>query len=304
MGGRLTVSSREHYGSTFTFILPYKVSNTCDSSDDADELSDMANHDGEPDDTTESYFQFQPRTLGSLFNSNGTSRTPKLLPHKIGYTSLHKLNGLPGNSYSFPYGNSRPKESVSLEDSCSSIGVAETSPEPETSESQGAHPDIEDGASRSIQCRDDSNNKLQNSQTDQMQQGETSREMDVAPNIAKSQEGCQTQENSDAINSHQISKISTEVKSPALEPKILLVEDNKINVMVTQSMMKQLGHSIDVVNNGVEAVLAVQRRSYSLVFMVILLNLQSFLFLFLFSQTRILKILAFIHYCRMCACPL
>ncbi|KAI8020449.1 Histidine kinase 5 [Camellia lanceoleosa] len=38
-----------------------------------------------------------------------------------------------------------------------------------------------------------------------------------------------------------------------LKPKILLVEDNKINVMVTRSMMKQLGHTIDVVNNGVEA---------------------------------------------------
>ncbi|KAG5048336.1 hypothetical protein JHK85_009439 [Glycine max] len=40
MGGQLTVSSKEHYGSTFTFILPYKVSIACDHSDDLDELSD------------------------------------------------------------------------------------------------------------------------------------------------------------------------------------------------------------------------------------------------------------------------
>ncbi|KAE8654763.1 hypothetical protein F3Y22_tig00117047pilonHSYRG00141 [Hibiscus syriacus] len=50
-------------------------------------------------------------------------------------------------------------------------------------------------------------------------------------------------------------------------PNILLVEDSKINVMVAQSMLKQLGHTIDVVNNGVEAVCAVQKRSYDLVLM-------------------------------------
>ncbi|CAL5361107.1 unnamed protein product [Camellia sinensis] len=51
------------------------------------------------------------------------------------------------------------------------------------------------------------------------------------------------------------------------KPKILLVEDNKINVMVTRSMMKQLGHTIDVVNNGVEAVRAAQSCTYDLVLM-------------------------------------
>ncbi|GMP52117.1 hypothetical protein CsSME_00018064 [Camellia sinensis var. sinensis] len=51
------------------------------------------------------------------------------------------------------------------------------------------------------------------------------------------------------------------------KPKILLVEDNKINVMVTRSMMKQLGHTIDVVNNGVEAIRAVQSYTYDLVLM-------------------------------------
>ncbi|KAL0324000.1 UNVERIFIED_CONTAM: Histidine kinase [Sesamum calycinum] len=45
MGGYLTVSSKEHYGSTFTFILPYKVSLISDSSDDSDELSHMENQD-------------------------------------------------------------------------------------------------------------------------------------------------------------------------------------------------------------------------------------------------------------------
>jgi hypothetical protein len=70
MGGNLTVTSKEHCGSTFTFILPYKVSTTCDNSDDQDELSDVDNND---DDTTEGFFQFPPQTLGSLFTSNGST---------------------------------------------------------------------------------------------------------------------------------------------------------------------------------------------------------------------------------------
>ena len=49
MGGRLTVTSKEHVGSTFTFILPYKVSTACDDSDDPDELSDVDDND---DDTS------------------------------------------------------------------------------------------------------------------------------------------------------------------------------------------------------------------------------------------------------------
>jgi hypothetical protein len=70
MGGHLTVTSKEHCGSTFTFILPYKVSTTCDNSDDSDELSDVDNND---DDTTGGFFQFPPQTLGSLFTSNGST---------------------------------------------------------------------------------------------------------------------------------------------------------------------------------------------------------------------------------------
>jgi len=56
IGGRLTVSSKEHCGSTFTFILPYKVSTSCDNFDDLDELSDV---DGNEDDTIEGFFQNQ-----------------------------------------------------------------------------------------------------------------------------------------------------------------------------------------------------------------------------------------------------
>ncbi|KAI8019015.1 Histidine kinase 5 [Camellia lanceoleosa] len=59
---------------------------------------------------------------------------------------------------------------------------------------------------------------------------------------------------------------SPEIPKSMLKPKIPLVEDNKINVMVTRSMMKQLDHTIDV-NNEVKAVRAVQSCTSDLVLM-------------------------------------
>ena len=285
MGGCLTVSSREHFGSTFTFILPYKVSNMCDSSDDAEEISDMANHDAPSEDVTESYFQFQPRTLGSLFNSNGSSRTSKLLSHKIGYTSSHKLNGLPHNSYSFPLSNGSQQETVSIEDACSSVSVAETSSKPETSESHTMNPDNGKRGFGGEQCQDNTSNQLPSPRSETPHKSEATRDMDVSPRTSETQSTSQRHEKSDAT-SEKNSRTSTEVPKSTSEPKILLVEDNKINVMVTQSMMKQLGHTIDVVNNGVEAIRAVQRRSYGLVLMVLSEFFKCFDFLVFVSNCR------------------
>lgn len=45
MGGQLTGSSKEHNGSIFTFVLPYKIWGMRDSSDDQGQLSEMIEHD-------------------------------------------------------------------------------------------------------------------------------------------------------------------------------------------------------------------------------------------------------------------
>lgn len=68
-------------------------------------------------------------------------------------------------------------------------------------------------------------------------------------------------------SSHKLSENTSEVRQTQSKHKILLVEDNKVNVMVTQSMMKRLGCSLDVVSNGVEAVRAVQGSNYCLILM-------------------------------------
>ncbi|BFG18024.1 hypothetical protein CerSpe_042990 [Prunus speciosa] len=264
MGGQLTVSSQEHCGSTFTFVLPYKVSTSSDHSDDPDEVVDMANHDAATDEVAESFFQFQPRTLGSLFSSNGSSRTQKLLPHKIGFSGSHKLNGFSQNSYSFPQNDIIPEEMASVENGCSAIDVAETLSEPESSASHIPNHNCETPAHADKRGQDDTNNQFQDSRnTDSSYHAEPSREVSVAAKTREPQGTCKRQEKSDADSESTSSRIP---KSTS-KPKILLVEDNKINVMVTQNMMKRLGHSIDVVNNGIEAVRAVQHCSYNLILM-------------------------------------
>uniref|UniRef100_A0A0A9GKJ7 Response regulatory domain-containing protein n=1 Tax=Arundo donax TaxID=35708 RepID=A0A0A9GKJ7_ARUDO len=49
--------------------------------------------------------------------------------------------------------------------------------------------------------------------------------------------------------------------------KILLVEDNRVNIIVAKSMLEQLGHGIDIVNNGMEAIRALQKHQYDLILM-------------------------------------
>ncbi|XP_022731224.1 histidine kinase 5-like [Durio zibethinus] len=266
MGGRLTVSSRVHCGSTFTFILPYKVSLSCDHCDDQDDLSDMADRGATNDDASAGFFQFQPHTLGSLFSSNGSSRTQKLIPQNIGYANSQKLNGFSDNCYSFPMNNGRTKEVDLVEDACSVAEAVEISSEPESSFSHSPDPDDESAICRDKHHQNEANAQNKVSTRDVSSLSQTSREVDVKMKISEPQLPSKRQEKSD-IGSQSTLNSSRELSNSISKPRILLVEDNKINVMVTQSMMKQLGHTIDVVNNGFEAVRAVQCCSYDLVLM-------------------------------------
>uniref|UniRef100_A0A5B7BZK3 histidine kinase n=1 Tax=Davidia involucrata TaxID=16924 RepID=A0A5B7BZK3_DAVIN len=264
MGGHLTVSSKEHYGSTFTFVLPYKVSPPSDDSDDSDELSDMADHDttadANDDDTSSGFFQFQPRTLGSLFSSGYSGRAQKLSPNNFGFSASHKLNGFSDGTCSFPSN----KELTSVDDACSVVDASETSLEPESS--LWCSPVSDSKISREKQCHDETNGQFQNPCMYSSHSSRADKEVGEITKPRDPKETCQLQEKSDR-SSPCSSSNAPEVLKSALKPKILLVEDNKINVMVTQSMMKQLGHNMDIVNNGVEAVRAVQCRNYDLILM-------------------------------------
>jgi CheY-like chemotaxis protein len=53
--------------------------------------------------------------------------------------------------------------------------------------------------------------------------------------------------------------------------RILLAEDNPVNQEVIQMMLSELGYQTDVVNDGVQAVEAAQRRTYDVILMDLLM---------------------------------
>lgn len=63
------------------------------------------------------------------------------------------------------------------------------------------------------------------------------------------------------VTRHTISEISRR------DRRILLAEDNTINQKLVSALLRQAGYSIDIVNNGEEAVQAVQNQWYNLILM-------------------------------------
>lgn len=74
----------------------------------------------------------------------------------------------------------------------------------------------------------------------------------------------------------KVASIKDEIKTISFESKsknILLVEDNKINQMLTKKIINNSGHSCDVADNGLESVKMVfnNKNKYNLVFMDIMM---------------------------------
>lgn len=269
MGGHLTVSSIEHKGSTFTFVLPYKVSPISDSSDDPDELSDTDHRDmhgdGNDDDLHCGVFVFQPRTLGSLFSSQSSGRIQKLSPNSYGFGANGLLEELPSPSSNITYNETRSEE-----DAHSEAGAMQISTEPEISRSNGLGLDNLSSAAKHEESNPDTNGHFhQHAHQNSPLRAKTSLDETSESSIAQAtvQKRARNEGTSECSSSN-----SPEIQKAETKPKILLVDDNKINVMVARSMMKQLGHTIDVVHNGAEAVRAVQSNNYHLVLMVCVEN--------------------------------
>ncbi|XP_023535220.1 histidine kinase 5-like [Cucurbita pepo subsp. pepo] len=259
MGGHLTVSSRENHGSTFTFVLPYKVSTTCSPSDDSDDLSD---DESTNDEMTEGFFQFQPHSFSSLAASNGTRIIPNSMLHTTGYHTSTKLNGFSEPSFPIPTNNITPQETASLRDVRYANAAAVASSESQCSSSRmNSDLDSENQPHTNARSQNVGVNSVHRSETMKQENG-----LEKPSNkLLKTEQG--KERSDDGSNHCRSSSSSGSELTVGLEPRILLVEDNKTNIMVTQSMMKKFGQKIHVVTNGIEAVRAVQRRSYDLILM-------------------------------------
>ncbi|KAJ4883070.1 Histidine kinase 5 [Raphanus sativus] len=238
MGGQLTVTSQVNSGSTFTFVLPYKVATSDDHSDDQDEFSDMVDHhQPEPDDTTEGHFQFKP-LLGSIYSNGGpVISSNSFLPHKAMLTTTPlKLNN---GFVATPSNNTGQSETVQVENGGYMDESRQNCPESGNQYVNG-----------NGRCSSKESESCSSSQASSEGGGVLEMESELTVSSLREEE-----------------KTETELKETSKQPKILLVEDNKINIMVAKSMMKQLGYTMDIANNGVEAINAVKDTSYDLVLM-------------------------------------
>lgn len=264
MGGRLTVKSKENCGSTFTFVLPYKVASRREHSDDTDEDSSISDSevmtDTTPDEINGSFI-FKPRTLGTLFSSDDSVKVKTNMLCNNVVEPLSSQNGMSEVSDSFSSNSCLSRETASADgfssvNSCNNLG----SPRQEL---QVAYRSSESLNRR--KCLDDDSCSVNSSRT----QSTRSSEYGATRCSGDSHTSVSNGHRHGTAEFRNTSNESIEEKKGSAAPKILLVEDNKINIMVAQSMMKQLGHSAVIASNGLEAIRAVQRSQYDLILMVI-----------------------------------
>lgn len=75
----------------------------------------------------------------------------------------------------------------------------------------------------------------------------------------------------DVLNSPELNRAETShsqiVKNKSSKPKVLLVEDNKINQTIASTLLRKMGLEVDIAENGLEAIERVKSNNYPLVLM-------------------------------------
>ncbi|XP_020591861.1 probable histidine kinase 1 [Phalaenopsis equestris] len=251
MGGRLTVTSQVNCGSTFTFILPCKLLQKQDGSDDSDGESTMSRCEAKRAtdfDELDGSFLFKTCSLSNAFSFCASPAGKSNLRHTATVSASIADNGFFEESGSDSNFCSKPNE--------------EDLPE----FSQGTTPDNKNEV-EIFNIKENLDSDIAHKVLYATCSLSGSVLEDKSDQICEAEKSCQQckleKEENDKITSNGSSKFP----STCSQPMILLVEDNRINIMVAKSMLKQLGHKIDVVHNGLEAIYAVQRTHYDLILM-------------------------------------
>lgn len=238
MGGTLTVVSEEKKGSTFTFVLPYKIPVKEEHSDDPDEVD--SSQSGFTNSDIEGSFLFKPQMRASLLLSGGSvMNNTKLFGAKL--MCYDPPNILDDHK---PFSNGFTSEEQNLANCTSAAHQSNGASIRSTAEKQ----------------HDDAMVLEMNSQAERVSssRGDT---------VSVSGVNCQKTGPCKVLEEQSLNKKS-KCSPIANKAKILLVEDNRVNIIVAKSMLEQLGHGIDIVNNGMQAIRAVQQHQYDLILMV------------------------------------
>ena len=280
MGGILTVSSQENHGSTFSFALPFRVypERSMSSSRLSDEVYDIMTKEAKQEGGSE---MLASTKKGGYyhFTSKGASKSPS--PSRSPSASQSTIS------------NSTPPISRSSSGSLSNDTFRQSDSEQRSKvlpkSREGHRPSnrrkpVGVGKPVSLGLLHDSPPVFMDCDSkapDHMGYipGLSMSESQIPGPLLKHSLDRPTHSPRSPIRSRSSRKAGKTTENaffplPAHNPqqlrqsRILLAEDNKVNVIVAQSMMQRLGHKIEVVNNGAEAIEALQRNSYDVILMV------------------------------------